>query len=120
MATIDRAVSDGEAHTRNELGAALAADGIEVDRLALTYMVMYAELEALICSGPRRGKQQTYMSVDARVPSAPELTARTVTVTATLFTEPDSAGGAAVETEVARFGRFLGRSAAWTTNLQLS
>jgi Winged helix DNA-binding domain len=70
MAVIDRAVSDGEAHTRTELGVALEADGIMVDRLALTYVVMYAELEALICSGPRRGKQQTYMSVDARVAPA--------------------------------------------------
>ena len=34
---------------------------------------MHAELEALICSGPRRGKQQTYMSVDARVPPTPAL-----------------------------------------------
>lgn len=67
LAVIDRAVGDGEAHTRAELGVALEADGITVDRLALTYLVMYAELEALICSGPRRGKQQTYMSVDARV-----------------------------------------------------
>lgn len=39
------------------------------------------------------------------------LTARTVTVAATLFTEPDAAGLAVVEDEVARFGRFLGRSA---------
>jgi hypothetical protein len=73
MATIDRAVSDGEAHTRAELGAALTAAGIEGDGLARTYLVMHAELEALICSGPRRGKQQTYMSVDARVPPTPAL-----------------------------------------------
>jgi Winged helix DNA-binding domain len=232
MTAIDRAVSDGEAHTRAELGAALAAAGFEGDGLARTYLVMHAELEALICSGPRRGKQQTYMSVDARVPptpaldreealaellsrylrsrgpatvkdfttwsgltvadakaglalvgdelicevdgegtawwSAPDapappattgahlipmydeltiayrqarvvlaaqpprsgllerpilvdgttvgswkrtLTARTVTVEATLFTEPDPVGLVAVEDEVARFGRFLGRSA---------
>ncbi|MET0600685.1 MAG: winged helix DNA-binding domain-containing protein [Baekduia sp.] len=73
MAVIDRALGDGEARTRTELGGALAGAGIEIDRLALTYMMMYAELEALVCSGPRRGKQQTYMSVDARVPPAPAL-----------------------------------------------
>jgi len=30
--------------------------------------VMRAELEALVCSGPRRGKQHTYALVEARVP----------------------------------------------------
>jgi hypothetical protein len=73
VSVLDRAVADGEAHTRAELGAALAAAGIAPGRLGVTYLMMHAELEALICSGPRRGKQQTYMSVDARVPPAPAL-----------------------------------------------
>jgi hypothetical protein len=35
---------------------------------------MHAELEELICSGPRRGKQHTYVRFDRRVAKAPELT----------------------------------------------
>jgi hypothetical protein len=34
---------------------------------------MHAELEQLICSGPRRGKQQTYVLLAERVPGAVEL-----------------------------------------------
>ena len=34
---------------------------------------MHAELEALICSGPRRGRQQTYALLDARAPGGREL-----------------------------------------------
>ena len=35
---------------------------------------MRAELDALICSGPRRGKQFTYALLEERVPPAPALT----------------------------------------------
>ena len=36
--------------------------------LRLTYLVMHAELECLICSGAMRGKQYTYALLDERVP----------------------------------------------------
>ena len=35
--------------------------------------MMHAELERLVCSGPRQGKQFTYMLFDERVPAAPRL-----------------------------------------------
>ena len=35
---------------------------------AETYLVMHAELEGIICSGPRRGRRQTYALVEERVP----------------------------------------------------
>lgn len=58
--------------TRPELGAALAAGGIDAEAgLPLGQVVMHAELRAVICSGPRRGKQITYQLVDDRVPPAP-------------------------------------------------
>jgi hypothetical protein len=41
--------------------------------LRLAYLVMHAELNALICSGPMRGKQHTYMLLEERVPPAPSL-----------------------------------------------
>jgi hypothetical protein len=57
--------------TRPELGEALAAGGLDASGQRLAYMVMYAELEALIASGPRRGKQFTYTLLDTRAPATP-------------------------------------------------
>jgi hypothetical protein len=65
---IARELADGEPRTRKELAGALAAAGIEGDSMRLGYAFMHAELEQLICSGPRRGKQQTYALVEDRVP----------------------------------------------------
>jgi hypothetical protein len=55
------------------LGAALAQAGIIADTMRLAYIVHYAELEALLCSGPRRGKQFTYALLDERAPQAQRL-----------------------------------------------
>lgn len=66
-----RALRNGAHLTRPELAAALHAAGIEADGLRLSYIVMHAELEGVICSGPRQGKQFTYALLDARVPPAP-------------------------------------------------
>ena len=55
--------------TRDELRDVLEREGIAtqgVQRMA--YIVMHAELERLICSGPRRGKQFTYALMDERAP----------------------------------------------------
>ena len=54
--------------TRSELADCLAEDRIEAAGLRLAYILMHAELEALICSGPRRGKQFTYALFEERVP----------------------------------------------------
>ena len=64
---------DGAAEplTRRELAAALEAAGIATDGQRIAHMVMYAELELVLCSGPRRGKQHTYTLVDRTVPAAP-------------------------------------------------
>jgi hypothetical protein len=59
--------------TRTEIAAAYKQAGINANELRLAYLVMQAELEGLICSGPRRGKQFTYALVGERVPSAPSL-----------------------------------------------
>jgi hypothetical protein len=61
--------------TREELGAPLEKAGIaEAEGQRLAYLVMHAELEGLICSGPRRGKQFTYALLEERVPHVAELT----------------------------------------------
>lgn len=66
---LDGALAEGEPRTRRELAERLRAGGIDADGLRLAYLFMYAELEELICSGPRRGKQQTYTLLDLRAPA---------------------------------------------------
>jgi hypothetical protein len=55
------------------LGRTLAAAGIEASSQRLGHIMMRAELEALITSGPRRGKQRTYALLDERAPRGPTL-----------------------------------------------
>ena len=72
-ARFTRALRGGRSMTRLELAAALEAGGIEARGQRLAYVVMHAELDALLCSGPVRGKQHTYMLLEERVPPAPPL-----------------------------------------------
>jgi len=58
--------------TRAELAEALVSAGIAVDGQRLPHLLMNAELDALTCSGPRRGKQHTYMLLEERAPEAPD------------------------------------------------
>lgn len=60
----------GRAKTRKELVPALAAAELPSSGVALAYVLMSAELDALICSGPMTGKQQTYALLEERVPPA--------------------------------------------------
>ncbi len=72
-AAFEKALSQGQQLTRVELGAALSRAGIQATGLRLTYLVMRAELDAVICSGGRRGKQFTYALVDERAPNPRKL-----------------------------------------------
>ena len=65
---IERALGGGRCLTRQELRATLARAGITFDGTPLALVVMSAELEHVICSGPRRGKQFTYALVSERAP----------------------------------------------------
>ena len=67
---IAAALEGGEPLTRPELADALAEAGIVADGLRLGYILMHAELEAVLCSGPRRGKQHTYARFDSHVPES--------------------------------------------------
>jgi hypothetical protein len=63
------ALQGGHYLTRAELNAVLARAGISAtDPLRHGHLIMHAELEGLICSGPRQGKQMTYALLDERVP----------------------------------------------------
>jgi Winged helix DNA-binding domain len=73
--TLDRGVAliseelKGERfRTRAELGQVLTDMGLVSRGLRLAYIVMNAELEGVICSGPMRGAQQTYALLDERAP----------------------------------------------------
>ncbi len=67
---IVKALESSDSLTRKELGAILAKARIDTTELRLTYIVFRAELDRLICSGPKRGKQMTYALLDARAPNS--------------------------------------------------
>ncbi|MDQ3647473.1 MAG: winged helix DNA-binding domain-containing protein [Actinomycetota bacterium] len=72
---VREALQPGEPLLRKELAEALTLAGVEEAKgIRLGYIVMHAELEGLICSGPRRGKQHTYVLLDERVREAEGLT----------------------------------------------
>jgi hypothetical protein len=67
--TFAKALQGGKQLTRDELRVVLQKAGIATDdRLRMVYIMAFAELEALICSGARRGKQFTYALLDERAP----------------------------------------------------
>ena len=67
------ALRGGSYLTRNELGAVLGRAGIAASGQRLGNLVMHAEQDAIVTSGPRRGKQFTYALLDERAPSARRL-----------------------------------------------
>jgi hypothetical protein len=73
-AAIVRALRDGKQFTRAELGQALRRAGIDVGgSQRLGHIMLRPELDAIVCSGSRRGKQFTYALLDERVPTAPAM-----------------------------------------------
>ena len=68
--TFERALEGGNALTRAELAAALQRAGITASGQRLAAIVMHAELDQVLCSGPRRGRQFTYMLIAERAPQA--------------------------------------------------
>jgi hypothetical protein len=71
---LTKALQGGQHLTRDELRARLEQAGLAVGTgQRLAYMVMAAELDGLICSGPRRGKQFTYALLEERVLSVAPL-----------------------------------------------
>jgi hypothetical protein len=70
---IAAALEQGDHLTRKELQALLERNGIRAERLGLAYVLMYAELNGVICSGVMRGKQHTYALLEQRAPAAQRL-----------------------------------------------
>jgi hypothetical protein len=71
---LTRALQGGRALTRAELSPVLERAGIVVKGEArLGHLLLRAELDGIVCSGARRGKQFTYALLEERVPAAPPL-----------------------------------------------
>lgn len=69
-AVFERVLRDGHFLTRLELGERLRRAGLSLAGMRLALLTMHAELEGVVCSGPRRGKQFTYALLEERAPKA--------------------------------------------------
>ena len=65
-----RALGAGQHLTRAEIMTALTRARIAVTGEALGHLLFQIEADALVCSGPARGRLLTYALLDARVPAA--------------------------------------------------
>jgi hypothetical protein len=66
---LTRALKGGKYLTRSSLKNILNESGVPADNpIRLGYILIRAELDAVICSGPRDGKQFTYGLLEERVP----------------------------------------------------
>ncbi len=73
MGVLERALGDNGCLTRQELGPHLQRAGLPAGNRELAHIAMYAELEGLICSGPRRGKRSTYALLSDRAAATARL-----------------------------------------------
>ncbi len=68
---LSRALEGGKQFTRAELAFPLQQAGIATgSALRLSHIMMRAELDGIVCSGARRGKQFTYALLEERAPQA--------------------------------------------------
>jgi hypothetical protein len=68
LSVIEKALGDQGPLTRSQLRAELERARINTEGTQrLAHLIMQAEVEALVCSGPQRGTQPTYALVDERV-----------------------------------------------------
>ncbi|RYU91576.1 winged helix DNA-binding domain-containing protein [Mucilaginibacter terrigena] len=58
---------------RDELSALLKYNGINTDEQRFVHIMMHLELEQVICSGGREGRQFTYALFDNRIPKSKKL-----------------------------------------------
>ncbi len=73
-AVLANALQGGKQLTRDELASALQQAGIVTEgEQRVTHIMMRAELDGIICSGARRGKQFTYALLAERAPQARSL-----------------------------------------------
>lgn len=67
---LTKALQGGKHLTRAEIKATLNRSGVAADdAVRLAHILLRAELDAVVCSGPRVGKQFTYALFEERVPA---------------------------------------------------
>ena len=71
--TLEKILSGGKHLTRTEIAIALNKAGIPTDDNRFIHLMMRAELDVVICSGPVQGKQLTYALLEERVPQTKPL-----------------------------------------------
>ena len=69
-AMMHRLLEGGKVLTRTEIATHLMRAKIPAEGLKLAYLFIHAELEGVICSGPRRANHFTYALLDDRAPAA--------------------------------------------------
>ena len=67
---LEKELRDGAHRTRPQLAAALAAAGLPGDGQVVGTVLMHAELDAIVASGARHGRSQTYALLAERAPEA--------------------------------------------------
>jgi hypothetical protein len=72
-ATLKKALQGHRQLTRSELAPVLKKAGVPVDGYHLGQLMGHAELDQVICSGRRKGKQFTYALLEERAPQAKSL-----------------------------------------------
>lgn len=71
---LTNALKGGKHLTRAQLRAALNGAGVAADdAIRIAHILIRAELDGVLCSGPRAGNQFTYALLDERVPAAQPL-----------------------------------------------
>jgi hypothetical protein len=73
-AILTKALQGNKQLTRSELEVTLNKRGIKTTNLRMTHFMMHAELDGIVCSGGRRGKQFTYALLEERVPQTKSVT----------------------------------------------
>jgi hypothetical protein len=68
-----KALQERKYLNRQELKTILEDAGISTDVQRLAHIIAWAELDGLICSGPKKGKQFTYALLEDRAPTSKEL-----------------------------------------------
>lgn len=71
-AIIEKALSGGRHQTREQLMQMLEQAGISAEGQRAAHLMVYAELEQVVCSGVPSGKQQTYALLAERAPATKE------------------------------------------------
>ncbi len=70
---LTKALQGGKQLMRIELGAILQRNGFQTNANRLGHLLMHAELDGVICSGGKQGKQFTYALLEERAPQAKTL-----------------------------------------------